>query len=101
MTHTKGPWVMHSGMVWKDGTNVYPNGEEDGVPIARMDREAGNGTTPTERDANARLIAAAPPAAPALREYMNVLVLPDPGYERQLVEAIEAARETILKAEGR
>lgn len=57
---TPGPWVCHSGMVWKDGPNVYPKGTEDGIPIATMCREPNNGTLPVERDANARLIAASP-----------------------------------------
>ena len=58
--HTPGPWIYHSGMVFKDGPNVYPKGKDDGIPIARMDREPGNGTDPCERDANAKLCAAAP-----------------------------------------
>ena len=58
--HTPGPWTAHSGSVYKDGPNVWPKGDDLGIPIARMDREAGNGTWPPERDANAHLIAAAP-----------------------------------------
>ena len=42
MTHTPGPWVYHSGMVWK------PDDTEDGYPIARMDRDTDK-TVPTER----------------------------------------------------
>jgi len=45
--HTPGPLVCHSGMIWSpDG------GSEDGIPIARMDRDTPH-TSPTERDANA------------------------------------------------
>ena len=51
--HSRVPWSCHSGSVYTDGTPVA-------TPIARMDREAGNGTSPTERAANAHLIAAAP-----------------------------------------
>ncbi len=58
--HTKGPWTCHSGSVYVDGPDVYPKGDNDGIPIAHMDREPGNGTEPVERDANAALIAAAP-----------------------------------------
>ena len=47
--HTKGPWQVDCGMVQT----------EDGTPIAWMDRDTPK-TIPTERDANARLIAAAP-----------------------------------------
>lgn len=51
---TPGPWICHSGMVWKPDPSL-----EDGIPIARMDRETSH-TTPVERDANAKLIACAP-----------------------------------------
>ena len=47
MKHTPGPWTCHSGMIWHNET-----------PIARMDRDTPD-TRPTERDANAQLIAAA------------------------------------------
>ena len=73
MKHTKGPWTCHSGMVWKDGPDVYPKGENNGIPIARMDREPGNGTVTTERDCNARLIAAAPELLDAATEMLSVL----------------------------
>ncbi len=58
--HTPGPWVCHSGAVWKDAPDVYPKGDNSGIPIALMDREQGNGTDPVERDCNAKLIAKAP-----------------------------------------
>ena len=48
---TPGPWRYDSGMVYTADLSI---------PIARMDREPGNGTFGAERDANARLIAAAP-----------------------------------------
>ena len=64
--HTPGPWICHSGAVWKDGVDVYPKGPHNGIPIAKMDREPYNGTLPVERDANARLIAAAPDLLEAL-----------------------------------
>jgi hypothetical protein len=48
--HTTGPWQVSSGMVET----------VSGVPIAHMDRTAGNGTLPVNRDANAYLIAKAP-----------------------------------------
>ena len=59
MKATPRPWICHSGMVWKDGPEVYPKGDKDGIPICRMDREIGNGTMPTERDSNAHLIVTA------------------------------------------
>ena len=60
--HTPGPWRYHSGMVWKD------DGTEDGFPIAKMDRTTPM-TLPTERDANARLIALAPAMLTILRYF--------------------------------
>ncbi len=69
--HTPGPWICHSGMVWVDGPNVYPRGDDDGVPIARMDRVNGKGTAAVERDENARFIAAAPETA-AERDRLKV-----------------------------
>ena len=54
---TLGPWECHSGMVWKND-----------IPIARMDREPGNGTMPVERDSNAHLIACAPELLASVRE---------------------------------
>ena len=57
--HTPVPWIVHSGAVWKDGPDVYPNGNSDGIPIAKMDRVMDNGTVPTERDANATFIVCA------------------------------------------
>ena len=60
--HTPGPWIVENGTVYKrSGVRVT-------VPIARMDREAGNGTRPVERDCNARLIASAPELLKALIE---------------------------------
>lgn len=56
--HTPGQLVMHSGMLWIDGPDVYPNGESDGIPIARMDRDTPH-TFGAERDANAKFIALA------------------------------------------
>ena len=68
--HTPGPWVYHSGAVWKDGVDVYPKGSEDGIPIAKIHREPGSGTLPVERDANARLIAAAPELLEAIEWFL-------------------------------
>ncbi len=46
MKHTPGKWQVTSGMVET----------VEGIPIAEMDREPGNGTLPVERDANAHHI---------------------------------------------
>ncbi len=93
---TPAPWVCHSGMVWR------ADGSEDGIPIARMDRERGNGTMPVERDANARLISAAPGLLAEAKRFKDIVaesyyrndpMLSDSQYER--LGAI------IAKAEGK
>lgn len=96
--HTPGPWIEHSGMVWKDGPNVWPKGESVGIPIACMDRESGNGTMPTERDANARLIAAAPDLLEALGSMIHRFdhLALDSGKR----EAVKAGLAAIAKAKG-
>jgi hypothetical protein len=94
--HTPGPWTCHSGMVWKDGPNVYPKGNEDGIPIASMCREPNNGTEPVERDANAKLIAAAPELLDAVKQW-EIFLFTAPGDGRTL----KAVQELIAKAEGR
>lgn len=60
MEYTPGPWECRSGAV------IKPDHTYDGIPLADMDREPGNGTTPVERDANAWLMAAAPDLLAAL-----------------------------------
>ena len=101
---TPGPWTCHSGMVWKDGPDVYPKGDKDGVPIATMCREPNNGTLPVERDANARLIAAAPELLAALKGILDVLprdkVHPVGYTDGKQDKANDAARAAIQKAEG-
>jgi hypothetical protein len=91
--YTPGPWTCTSGMVWKAGR------KGDGIPIARMDRIPGNGTSPVERDANARLIAAAPnllaaceAALPALSAHERTgCDCPDSEAARLIRAAIEKA----------
>ena len=71
--------------------------------IAWMDRESGNGTMPVERDANARLIAAAPDLLAALhsilehsKEFGDI-----EDYETMLVRIEDKARAAIREVEGR
>ena len=65
---TSTPWVYHSGSIWKPAEhNQFPDGTENGMPIARMDREPGNGIAPDERDANAKLI------VKAVNNYRNLI----------------------------
>ena len=89
--HTPGPWECHSGMVWK--------GE---IPIARMDREPENGTQPTERDANARLIASAPDLLEACKAFLRAPSdgSPGMGYSTRVITDfnLKAAQAAIAKA---
>ncbi len=85
--YTSGPWTYHSGMVWK------ADGSEDGIPIARMDRSTPS-TEPTERDANARLIASAPELLEACQAALKVL---DGTYEGDPTMFI---RNVVVKATG-
>lgn len=59
-THTPGPWTVSHG-------SVYASND---VRVALMDRDEPC-TLPTERDANARLIAAAPALLEWLKDYVN------------------------------
>lgn len=112
MKHTPGPWVCHSGAVYQDGPNVFPKGHEDGSRIALMDRNNPL-TMPTERYANARLIAAAPELLAVLtRAADNLALAHDAGCSDQRGLSVDlctcplatnwrSARAAIAKAEGR
>lgn len=69
-TFTKGPWVFAYGSVYQgeDANTV----EEFCGRIATMDRDNPH-TQPTERDANARLIASAPELLEACRVLLSKL----------------------------
>jgi hypothetical protein len=62
-SHTPGPWQVNSGVVET----------ASGIPIAYMDRNAGNGTLPVERDSNVHLIASAPDLLASLKEVLRAL----------------------------
>lgn len=49
------PWTYHSGSIYQDGPDVFPKGQNKGIRIALMDREAPE-TWPPERDANAKFL---------------------------------------------
>jgi len=93
MNHTPGPWICHSGMVWKS------DGSANGIPIARMDRDTPH-TEPTERDRNAHLIASAPDLLAALETMVSAF---NANQIDPLVAfaAIERARSAIDKAKGK
>lgn len=61
--HTSGPWYYTCGAIWKDP-------EAETYCIAKADRNTPE-TAPTERDANCRLIAAAPELLEALWQLVN------------------------------
>ena len=90
MTHTPGPWTVITGAVYT------PNG----TPIAMMDRESGNGTRPVERDANAKLIAAAPALLSALEGVTLTAADPLSPHDGRLEAAIKQARAAIEAAKG-
>ena len=92
--HTPGPWFYTYGAVYTD--------EEGTNRIGLADRDNTN-TTPTERDSNCRLMAAAPDllevckrAAAYFKTNKNTekMIGPEYGIWHNLMEAIE-------KAEGR
>ncbi len=90
--HTPGPWQCHSGMVW---SGPLDSDQYATVPIARMDRDT-PATAPTERDANARLIAAAPDLLAAAKLVLASIWGPE--WERKRVET--TLRTAIAKAKG-
>lgn len=98
--HTPGPWTVDSGSVWTQRP-AY----EDGTQYARvayMDRDC-EYTRPTERDANARLIAAAPELLEALQRILYAATAPAGAAngEAAMCEHLkEAARAAIAKATG-
>ncbi len=104
--HTPGPWVCHSGMVWK------ADGSENGYPIARMDRDTLS-TVPTERDANAHLIASSPSiyvelerVAKELAEWLRFdrLVKPAERWhgrrDAEMAESLASIRAVLTKEES-
>ena len=93
--HTPGPWKVING-------TVYIGEAHDAVPddrfcIAKMAREPRHHIPPTERDANARLIASAPDLLLAAKE-LQVAFFMVYGSEHPLYRR---ASEAIDKAEGK
>jgi len=96
--HTPGPWVLEKriGSNERDcGWDVLPTRAADdfkyrGAVCQVTDAEHIDGITRVERDANARLIAAAPDLLEALQELM---------YART-DKAEEMARDAIFRATG-
>ena len=91
--HTPGPWRIDRNNSWP----IYVSAESDGEGVAMMDGLL------ELREANARLIAAAPELLQAL-EWMQSLFLPSGAYQEkfqdQLSMALEKAEAVIRKAKG-
>lgn len=88
--HTPGPWEVISGSVWSQFAGQ----------IAKMDRDNPK-TMPTERDANACLIAAAPEMLKHLLDCVEWMELHGQKdiWPENLV--LKSARTAIAKAEGK
>jgi hypothetical protein len=99
INHTPGPWETSCGMVQTvreheckiTGCGVH-------IPIALMDRTPGNGTVPTERDANAHLIAQAPELLKFAKLVRDFFTNDSAGHAKYLREQAEIV---IEKAEYR
>jgi hypothetical protein len=70
-THTPGPWTYAYGQVYA-GNPEDIDGVNGGISIGHADRNEER-TRPTERDANARLMAAAPELLDALHVALDAL----------------------------
>lgn len=110
VSFTPGPWVFAYGSVYKGTFETLT--DHNSLRIALMDRNEPQ-TQPTERDANARLIAAAPELLAACEAACRVAAdcLPPSGegeldplyYKAKLLAIDEAASKcsaAILKAKG-
>lgn len=106
--HTPGPWVAEMQYGENDTDCGWELQEQRAVDdftyrgaVCRItDAEHIQGITKAERDANARLIAAAPDLLAAARAYMRVCPA-DEDTTHAFQEATDALRAAIAKAEGR
>lgn len=100
MTHTPGPWDLYQpySNVWQ----VFPAQDGDDHSICRVSMtycEVGKGgkNVPSENEANARLIAAAPELLEALE---GALIALDADTSRGRESWEDDAREAVAKARG-
>jgi hypothetical protein len=93
--HTPGPWHFEAGRIWQRGDNPEPIACADTYPEE------------TEREANARLIAAAPDLLAALIDAVALLRVytspagrdgPNPHTRGQALSTMKEAQEAIAKA---
>jgi hypothetical protein len=95
-THTPGPWravKTHSGII-----DILDPRSRDVVTVY------GGGVESTSKEANARLIAAAPDLLEALKDILRMLRTAPPGTnlnDRRFIDYGIAANRAIAKAEGR
>ena len=91
--HTEGPWHYREG---HNGEFLITCESGGFAPIARV--KGDKRTTLKDAKANARLIAAAPELLAALYAMMDNCY--DPDRDDDIVQAFDAARDAIAKAEG-
>lgn len=108
-THTPGPWKIH---LWAEHTDwpCYDIDSPDGKRIAQVEPvEDGNDEAPLPTEqiaANARLIAAAPDLAEALKHLQEALAVRadywqnDPDQFGYLLDALDAARDALAKLDA-
>lgn len=100
--YTPGPWLAEHRAVYGGGYNTEVFSATHGVIAicGWTPKPLGDGVTGTYRDANARLIAAAPDLLESLRELAELAVLqfgmPPPGADGPLQKALAV----IAKADG-
>lgn len=104
---TPGLWEVASGMVQTVAIHtdckLTPGFCDVHTPIAWMDRKPGNGTMPTERDANAQLVACAPEMLDILLEFIQDVQSTGPNVAEDwpdLQITYEHAQAIITKAQG-
>lgn len=95
--HTPGPWLIREGDEWTHDVVTLEGVNTEGDPMYWTVASA-NGRR-DEVKANVRLIAAAPDLLEALKLCAAVCA-GETSYKRGLVEALEAARAALTKAEG-
>lgn len=91
--HTAGPWVHHPD----DNIITTHGGRLILEWVARTNHRLSGETSIEERNANARLVA----AAPELLEALKTLIDMDVAYQRgdKVAQAVDAAKAAIAKAE--
>lgn len=104
--HTPGPWVIDYTTRPEEICTVYnvpPEGEDDQMFVYIRGKLGYWDTTPEEKLANARLIAAAPELLDALQKMDRILCEANPNCSQQylfeqITKAFSLGREAIAKA---